>query len=151
MGSVWDDMDRVVDSPDPSVREHVNRYLATGGESGYMEGGMTNLLLTTVGRRSGRLRRTGLFFGVDGDRYVLVGSHWSGREPEHPGWYLNLVEHPEVHVQVKGERFLARARAAEGEERARLWRMMTDRVPDYVVYQARATREFPIVVLERVD
>ncbi|MFD0852690.1 nitroreductase family deazaflavin-dependent oxidoreductase [Actinomadura adrarensis] len=150
MASIWDDFEaRVIDSPEPSVREHVRRYLATGGASGYMEGGMTNLLLTTVGRESGRLRRTGLFFGRDGDRYVLVGSHWTGTEPD-PGWYRNLVEHPEVHVQVKADRFLARARVAEGVERERLWKLMTDRVPAYLAYQARATREIPIVVLERV-
>ena len=53
-----------IDSPDPSVAEHVRRYIATGGASGYLEGGTTNLVLTHRGRTSGRLYRTGLFFGT---------------------------------------------------------------------------------------
>ncbi|GAA2618124.1 nitroreductase family deazaflavin-dependent oxidoreductase [Actinomadura fulvescens] len=144
--SRWDA--EVIDSPEPSVAEHVQRYLATDGESGYMEGGVTNLLLTTVGRKSGRLRRTGLFFGQDGDRYVLIGSSFSGG-PTHPSWYLNLLAEPEAQVQIKGEKFLVRARTAEGEERARLWRLMTSWWPEYDTYQARSTREIPVVVLER--
>ncbi|KAB2344679.1 nitroreductase family deazaflavin-dependent oxidoreductase [Actinomadura rudentiformis] len=145
--SVWDA--EVIDSPEPSVAEHVRRYLATDGEDGFMEGGVTNLLLTTVGRKSGQLRRTGLFFGQDEDRFVLIGSSFSGG-PKHPSWYLNLVAHPEAQVQIKGERFLVRARTAEGEERARLWRLMTSWWPAYDTYQARSTREIPVVVLERI-
>lgn len=63
--TAWDDQTTLTDSPDRSVAEHVRRYLETAGEDGYMEGGMTNLVLTTVGRRTGRLRRTGLFFTED--------------------------------------------------------------------------------------
>ncbi|WP_067825266.1 nitroreductase family deazaflavin-dependent oxidoreductase [Actinomadura kijaniata] len=145
--SIWDAP--VLDSPEPSVAEHVARYLRTDGESGYLEAGVTNLVLTTVGRRTGRLRRTGVFFGEDDGRYVLIASSFSGG-PRHPSWYLNLRAHPEAQVQIKGERFLVRARTAEGEERARLWRRMTDVWPAYDTYQARSTREIPVVVLERV-
>lgn len=145
--SVWDA--EVIDSPERSVAEHVRRYLSTDGEDGYMEGGVTNLLLTTVGRKSGQLRRTGLFFGQEGDRFVLIGSSFSGG-PKHPSWYLNLAAHPEAQVQIKGEKFLVRARTAEGEERARLWRLMTSRWPAYDTYQARSTRQIPVVVLERI-
>ncbi|MEU1282367.1 nitroreductase family deazaflavin-dependent oxidoreductase [Streptomyces sp. NPDC005805] len=149
--TAWD-MDRVVDSPNPAVAEHVQRYLRTGGASGYHEGGMTNLLLTTVGRKTGALRRTGLFFGYDGDRYVLIASDMQGG-PAHPSWYLNLDAHPEVHVQVKADTFLATARTAVGEERERLWKLMTAHVPAYNHYQANSTRfgrQIPVVVLERI-
>jgi deazaflavin-dependent oxidoreductase (nitroreductase family) len=145
----WEDPARVTDSPDRSVAEHVARYLATDGRDGYREGGVPNLVLTTVGRRSGVLRRTALFFGEDDGRWVLVASG-SVAGARHPQWYLNAVAHPEVHVQVRGERFLARARTTVGPERERLWRLMTGLAPVYHRYAAVSPREIPVVVLERV-
>ncbi len=144
----WVDPAAVTDSPDRSVAEHVARYLATDGRDGYLEGGVPNLVLTTVGRRTGALRRTALFFGEDGGRYVLVasGSVASARLPQ---WYLNVAAHPEVHVQVRGEKFRARARTAAGPERERLWRLMTELAPVYHRYAAASAREIPVVVLER--
>ncbi|GAA1075713.1 nitroreductase/quinone reductase family protein [Nocardiopsis composta] len=141
---------KAADSPDPSVAEHVQRYLATDGESGYLEGGMTNLVLTYRGRTSGRLYRTGLFFGEDQGRYVLVASG-SAITHTHPQWYLNVAAEPEVQVQIRGERFTARARTAQGAERERLWNMMVERAPVYRTYEARTRRTIPVVVLERVD
>ncbi|SHG25107.1 nitroreductase/quinone reductase family protein [Streptoalloteichus hindustanus] len=147
--TVWDGTTGVIDSPDPSVAEHVRRYLATDGADGFLEGGMTNLVLTTVGRSSGRLYRTGLFFGEDRGRLVLVASG-SAISPRHPNWYLNTLAHPEVHVQVRAERFLARARTTVGAERSRLWRLMTALAPVYHQYEARTAREIPVVVLDRI-
>jgi deazaflavin-dependent oxidoreductase (nitroreductase family) len=139
----------VYDSPDPSVAEHVRRYLATNGASGYREGGVTNLVLTHRGRTSGKLYRTGLFYGEDQGRWVLVASG-SAITPTHPQWYLNLVANPEVTVQIRGERFTARARTAEGAERDRLWELMVDLAPVYRTYEARSDRTIPVVVLEPV-
>ncbi|MFE6779272.1 nitroreductase/quinone reductase family protein [Streptomyces sp. NPDC057702] len=139
----------VVDSPDPSVAEHVRRYLATDGASGYHEGGATNLVLTYRGRRSGAYYRTGLFFGRDADRYVLVASG-SAVTHTHPQWYLNVAAHPEVWAQIRGERFAARARTATGPERARLWALMTELAPVYRAYAARSHRIIPVVILERL-
>ncbi|RKT83396.1 deazaflavin-dependent oxidoreductase, nitroreductase family [Saccharopolyspora antimicrobica] len=142
-------MAEVLDSPDPSVAEHVRRYLATDGESGHLEGGATNLVLTYRGRKSGKRYRTGLFYGVDGDRYVLVASG-AGITHTHPQWYRNVVADPEVEVQIKGERFTARARTAEGAERERLWELMVELAPVYrTYYEPRTRREIPVVVLER--
>lgn len=138
----------VIDSPDRSVADHVHRYLATDGRDGYLEGGVPNLVLTVTGRRSGRRYRTGLFYGTDGDRYVLVASG-SAITHTHPSWYLNLTANPEVEVQIKGERFAATARTASGDERARLWRLMTTLAPVYHSYAAASRREIPVVVLER--
>ncbi|MBF6416316.1 nitroreductase family deazaflavin-dependent oxidoreductase [Nocardia cyriacigeorgica] len=140
--------DTVHDSPDPSVAEHVRRYLTTNGASGYREGGVTNLVLTHRGRKTGKLHRTGLFYGEDGDRYILVASG-SSITHTHPQWYRNLVANPHVEVQILAERFTAIARTAEGAERERLWKLMTELAPVYHSYAARSRRVIPVVVLER--
>lgn len=139
----------VTDSPDPSVTGHVRRYLDSDGEDGYLEGGTTNLVITTVGRSSGVRRRTGLFFGRDGDRYVLVASGAVPGRPEPPNWYRNLMATPEAEIQVRAERFRVRAREARGPEYQRLWRLMADRAPVYHRYARLAERTIPVVVLER--
>jgi deazaflavin-dependent oxidoreductase (nitroreductase family) len=128
--------------------EHVRRYRQTGGEEGYHWNGVTTLILTTTGRRSGAERSKGLIFGEDGGRYVVVASN--GGAPRHPAWYLNLTDRPEVEVQVKDERFHAKARTAQGEERERLWRLMARIWPGYDQYQRRTSRQIPVVILERV-
>ncbi|MDQ8704531.1 nitroreductase/quinone reductase family protein [Streptomyces sp. LHD-70] len=138
----------IVESPDPSVAEHVRRYVATDGASGHREGGMTNLVLTHRGRRTGRLYRTGLFYGEDAGRYILVASG-SAITHTHPQWYLNLTADPEVRVQVLADRFPARARTAEGPERERLWDLMTGLAPVYRTYEAKSRRTIPVVVLDR--
>ncbi|MFC8076967.1 nitroreductase/quinone reductase family protein [Streptomyces sp. NPDC057307] len=138
------------DSPDPSVAEHVRRYLATNGANGYREGGMTNLVLTHRGRKSGELYRTGLFFGEDNSRYILVASG-SAITHTHPQWYLNVAADPEVHVQILAERFAVRARTAEGQERKRLWELMAGLAPVYRTYEAHTRRVIPVVILDRVE
>ncbi|WP_166350883.1 nitroreductase/quinone reductase family protein [Phytoactinopolyspora limicola] len=140
---------QVTDSPDPSVADHVRRYLATDGADGFLEGGSTNLVLTTVGRSTGQRRRTALFFGQDGDRYVLVASGVRFGDPALPNWYRNLRANPEVEVQVRGERLTARARTVVGPERSRLWRLMADDAPIFERHQASVSHEIPVVVLER--
>src|SRR5207302_8135354 len=79
--------------------EHVRRYVETDGEVGYIwREGAPILILTVTGRKSGTEYSTPLIFGEDGGNYVIVGSQ--GGAPEHPDWYLNLAETPEVGVQV---------------------------------------------------
>ena len=128
-------------------QEHVDAYRETDGERGYEWRGTQCLLLTTTGRKSGEPRTLPLIFAPDGDRYVIVAS--KGGAPEHPAWYLNMQEHPEVEVQVKGDRFTATPHEAEGEERERLWKVMVGEWPDYDNYQTKTDRQIPIVVLER--
>jgi len=129
-------------------QEHVDRYVETDGEVGFIWNGVHVLILTTTGRRSGEQRSTPLIFGRDGESYVLAASK-AGR-PEHPGWYFNLSEQSEVQLQVKGDRFRARARTAEGEERERLWALMNEIWPQYAEYQTKTTRQIPVVVLDRI-
>jgi len=135
------------------VRDHLSRYLSTDGKDGYLwdaslrggEGMVPTLLLTTTGCKSGKSLTLPLIFGHFGSDYVVVAS--KGGAPAHPAWYLNLQAHPEVAVQVKAEKFKARARTAEGAERAELWRKMVEIYAPYEKYQAKTPRQIPVVVL----
>ena len=128
--------------------EHVRRYLETDGEVGYRwRNDAPILILTTTGRKSGEPRLRPLIFGEDDGRYVIVASQ--GGKPTHPDWYLNLTAEPDVLVQIKGDRFAARARTAGDEERERLWGQMAQIWPPYDDYQQKTERRIPVVVLER--
>jgi deazaflavin-dependent oxidoreductase (nitroreductase family) len=140
--------DEVFDSPTGWVARHVRRYVETDGRSGHRWSGVDTLLLTTRGRRSGKLRRTALIYGDDGSRYLVVASN--GGAKRHPSWYLNLRDDPDVHVQVGADRFAARARTATTEEKPALWRLMSSIWPEYDRYQGRTERDIPVVILERV-
>ena len=146
----------VTDEQNSWLQDHVRRYLASDGADGYWAdftavGGPAkapNLILTVTGRRSGEPRTFGLIYGEDEGRYVIVGS--KGGAPRHPAWYFNILADPDVQVQIKGEKFRARARVATGEERARLWAMMSGRYSGYADVQRKTDRIFPVVVLEPV-
>ncbi len=127
-------------------KEHVDLYRATDGAEGHEWEGTQTLLLTTKGRRSGQQRTTPLIYAPDGDSFTVVASKGGSDEP--PAWYLNLSENPEVEVQVKGDRFKARARTASTEEKPELWRTMAAEWPAYDEYQKKTDREIPVVVLE---
>ena len=77
---------------------------------------------------------------------MIVASQ--GGKPVHPDWYLNLTADPDVHLQVKADRFPARARTAEGAERDRLWQQMAQIWPPYDDYRLKTERRIPVVVLE---
>jgi deazaflavin-dependent oxidoreductase (nitroreductase family) len=140
----------IIDNPDVWVAEHIREYVATDGRRGHRLSGWkaSTLLLVTRGRRSGKLRRTALAYGEHDGRYVLVASN--GGAQRHPDWYLNLVEDPVVQVQVRDDRFAARAREATADERPALWRLMTSIGPDLDDYQRKSGREIPVVILERI-
>jgi proline iminopeptidase len=128
--------------------EHVRVYLETDGEVGHdWVKGSPVLILTTTGRKSGEVRQNALIYGMAGDNPMIVAS--KGGNPQHPGWYLNLRDNPEVQVQIYGDKFAARARDATAEERPELWQRMAQIWPDYDRYRKRTDREIPIVILER--
>lgn len=127
--------------------EHVRVYRETAGEHGYHWRGTTILLLTTIGRTSGEPRTTPLIHRTDGDRWVVVAS--KGGAPENPSWFENLIANPEASIEVKGEEIPVSAKAAEGDERSRLWSLMAEVWPAYDEYQASTDREIPVVVLSR--
>jgi deazaflavin-dependent oxidoreductase (nitroreductase family) len=131
----------------------VHRLLVsvTRGRAGHEFGGMPVVELTTVGRRSGKPRTVLLTSPLrDGEGYVVVASR--GGDDQHPAWFLNLRDNPEVEVAIKGgERHPMRARIASTDERARMWPEITGRYRNYAGYQERTQREIPLVVLESRD
>jgi deazaflavin-dependent oxidoreductase (nitroreductase family) len=128
------------------VAEHTRQYVASGGKDGQDWGGYPCLVLTTVGRRSGALRRNALIYGRDGDRYLLVAS--KGGDDHHPLWYRNLEANPAVTIQVGPDVIAGRARTASPEEKAALWPRMTAIFPLYGEYQAKTRRDIPLVIVE---
>ena len=128
---------------------HVSVYRMTGGRLGGRVQGAPILLLTHIGRKSGQLRTTPLIYGTDGDSLVIVAS--SAGSAGHPAWYLNILEDPEVEVDVGKHTSVRHVRVAEGEERKRLFEMMNGVYEHYDLYQERAEgeREIPVIVLER--
>jgi deazaflavin-dependent oxidoreductase (nitroreductase family) len=137
------------------IKDHLSRYLATNGEDGYLwdsslgggKGLVPTLLLTTVGRKSGRILTLPLIFGRSDADYVVVAS--KGGAPAHPAWYLNLEANPDVQVQVKADKFKAHAHTANAEERATLWPLMVGIYAPYADYQKKTDRQIPVVVLKR--
>jgi deazaflavin-dependent oxidoreductase (nitroreductase family) len=146
-GEMMSEQEKIFDNESGWVKKHIQDYIETDGRKGHeWRKGVLTLLLTTRGHRSGKLRRTPLIYGKDGNNYIIVAS--KGGHPQHPGWYLNLSEDPEVYLQVADKKFTARARTAAGEERAHLWKIMTAIWPAYDDYQQKTEREIPVVVLE---
>jgi len=128
-----------------SSRLHAWVYRRSGGRLLSRMGGQGVLLLTTTGRRSGLPRTTPVGFVRDGDALVLVAA---GRgAPRPPAWFANLRADPSVSVQIGAERRALWARVAEGEERARLWEVLTRANRWLERTRRRAGRELPVVVL----
>jgi len=138
----------------PWIAEHIALY-KSDPEKAHMwdssalggPGVLPTLLLTTTGRKSGEKRSLPLIYGKDGDNYVIIAS--KGGMPNHPIWFLNLEANPECELMVGPKALDARARVAEGDERARLWKQMAELYPPYDDYQKNAgDRVIPVVVLE---
>jgi deazaflavin-dependent oxidoreductase (nitroreductase family) len=134
--------EEVFDNPTDWVAKHIRRYVESNGEKGHRAYGHDSLLLTTRGRRSGKLRRTALWYLRDGDRYLLVGSRGD------PAWVHNVRANPAVVIQVRGDVFAALARTATAEERPALWERLVSEVPQYAGYQERLQTELPVVIVE---
>jgi deazaflavin-dependent oxidoreductase (nitroreductase family) len=120
----------------------------TRGRVGWRAAGMTVLDLTTIGRRSGQARSVLLPSPVqESETWVIVASR--GGDDHHPAWFLNLREHPDVEVRMKGKpKQSMRARVATPEERTRLWPQVTATYKGYAGYQEKTDREIPLVFLE---
>ena len=122
----------------------------TGGRLGGTLVGLPSLELVTVGRRSGKPRSSMLTAPVVlGETLVVVAS--AGGNDEHPSWYLNLRDHPQVTVALSGGRPVPMlARVATTDERAQLWPRIIEALPNYAQYQERTSRVIPVVLLEPV-
>jgi deazaflavin-dependent oxidoreductase (nitroreductase family) len=138
--------EEVLDSPTGWVAQHIRSYVDSDGRDGQHWRGMSTLLLTTRGRRSGKLRRTALIYGEHDGRYLVVASN--GGSDDHPLWYRNLVADPQVWIQVGPDRLPAVARTADPAEKATLWPIMAAIFPTYEGYQKKSARDIPVVILE---
>jgi deazaflavin-dependent oxidoreductase (nitroreductase family) len=125
-------------------RQIIEEFRTNGGKVGGPYEGASLLLLTTRGKRSGKPRTTPLGYQPDGERLIVVASFMGA--PKHPDWYLNLVAHPQVTVEVGKETFNALATIVERSEREGL----LEQWPEVNEHQAGITREIPFVKLQRV-
>lgn len=127
--------------------EHVRQYEATGGKTGHDWNGTSCLILRVKGRKTGKVRKYPLIYGMDGNDWVLVAS--KGGAPENPGWYDNLVANPDCEIQVWDEVIPVVASTGSAEDKKRVWPTMTSQWPDYDKYQEKTPREIPVVLLRR--
>lgn len=125
----------------------VAEFRERGGVVGGPFEGAPMILVTHRGAKTGTEYTAPLVHTRDGDAYVVIAS--KGGAPEDPQWFRNLVANPDVTVEVGTETFKARARVAEGDERARLFRAQADLMSNFDDYAKATTREIPVVVLER--
>jgi deazaflavin-dependent oxidoreductase (nitroreductase family) len=125
---------------------NVPLYRLTRGRVGGRVGNGPVLLLTTTGRKSGQPRTAPVLYLADGDNFVVINTN-AGNEKT-PAWSLNLRAKPEAEVEVKGTRANVRARLAEGDERAGLWRRHMEQYSGWDFYESQLDREVGVFVLE---
>ncbi len=121
-------------------------YRISGGRIGgkFLRGAPV-LLLTTIGRKSGKPRTAPLLYLRDGEKIVIVGS--KGGMSQHPLWYKNVEANPDVEVEIGSERSKMLARRATDEEKAALWPKLVAMYRDFDDYQARTERNIPVIIL----
>jgi deazaflavin-dependent oxidoreductase (nitroreductase family) len=128
---------------------YISLYRLTGGKFGGKVQGLPVLLLTTIGRKTGKKRITPLgYIEQDGD-YVVTATN-AGFET-HPAWFHNLKSHPQVALQIGDKQLTAVAEIADSSLRKQLWAKFVERAPGYGAYEKSTTREIPIVLLRPVS
>lgn len=128
------------------VAEQVQAYEASGGTEGTLLAGKPCVVLTMRGRRSGKVRKAAVMRVEHDGTYAAVAS--KGGHDHHPGWYLNLLEHPEVIVQDGPDVHECVARVADDDEKPEWWARAVEVWPDYDGYQQNTERSIPILLLE---
>ena len=122
-------------------------YEATEGREGGTLEGRPVVILSTIGAKTGNIRKNPVMRIKDGDTYVAVASN--GGASSNPSWYRNMTAHPEVSLQDGATVYLLRAREVHGEEKPRWWRVAERHWPRYDEFRATAgDREIPVMVLE---
>ncbi|MFG3254568.1 nitroreductase family deazaflavin-dependent oxidoreductase [Streptomyces sp. NPDC048172] len=141
------------------VRDHVELYEGSGGTEGTTmlplvgpedtrRRDLPVVVLTTVGARSGKLRKSPLMRVEHEGAYAVIASN--GGTPQHPVWYHNVVADPRVELQDGPVRQDMRAREVTGAEKTEWWARAVEAYPDFADYQQKTTREIPLFVLEPV-
>lgn len=133
-------------SPEAWVRDQVAAYEASGGTEANTLKGVPVVVVTSIGAKSGKIRKNPLMRVEHNGRYALVAS--KGGAPSHPTWYHNLVAHPTVEVQDGPQPREFTVRIAEGAERAEWWERAVEVWPAYADYQTKTERKIPVFVAE---
>jgi F420H(2)-dependent quinone reductase len=136
-------------SPWDWSREQADKYAESGGtEAGDMKG-MPIILLTTVGAKTGKLRKTPLMRVEHDGQYAVVAS--LGGAPKHPVWYYNIAKNPHVELQDGSVTRDYDAREVFDDEKAVWWERAVAAYPDYADYQTKTDRQIPVFVLTPVQ
>lgn len=127
------------------ARENAELYMRSGGTQGAEMKGKPVILLTTIGARSGKLRKTPLMRVTHDGEYAVVAS--LGGAPKNPVWYHNIAAHPRVELQDQTAVGDFQAREVFGDEKAIWWQRAVEVWPDYADYQRKTDRDIPVFVL----
>ncbi len=133
------------------VRDQVEKFEATAGAEANTLPGSNDpiVVITSVGAKSGNLRKNPVMRVERDGVYVAIAS--KGGADEHPEWYYNFVEHPEVDLQDGATKKTYRVERVEGDERADLWKLSVDTWATYGEYQKKTDREIPVFKLTPLD
>jgi F420H(2)-dependent quinone reductase len=131
------------------ARNQAELYEATNGEQGGALRGMPVIVLTSVGAKTGKLRKTALMRVEHDGRYLAVAS--LGGAPKNPVWYCNLKAEPHVELQDRATKRDYVARELTGDEKATWWARAVAAFPDYANYQAKTERQIPVFLLEPME
>jgi deazaflavin-dependent oxidoreductase (nitroreductase family) len=127
------------------ARENAELYMSSGGREGTELKGKPVILLTTIGAKTGKVRKTPLMRVEHEGEYAVVAS--LGGAPKHPVWYFNIKANPRVELQDGTETRDYEAREVLGDEKAIWWERALEAWPDYADYQRKTDRQIPVFVL----
>jgi deazaflavin-dependent oxidoreductase (nitroreductase family) len=131
------------------ARENAEQYMESGGEKGTELKGRPVILLTTVGAKTGKIRKTPLMRVEHDGEYAVVAS--LGGAPKNPVWYYNIVANPRVELQDGADTKDYDSREVFGDEKAAWWERAVETWPDYAEYQTKTDRQIPVFVLTPVS
>jgi deazaflavin-dependent oxidoreductase (nitroreductase family) len=131
------------------ARTQAELYESSGGTEGLDLRDRPVIILTTVGAKSGKLRKTALMRVEHEGDYAVVASR--GGAPENPAWYFNLVANPHVELQDAATKRDYLAREVTGDEKSLWWQRAIETWPDYAKYQEKTARQIPVFVLELLE
>ena len=131
------------------ARENAELYMSSGGTDGTSLQGKPVVLLSTIGAKTGKLRKTPLMRVEHAGEYAVVAS--LGGAPKNPVWYYNVKKNPRVELQDGTRTADYDAREVFGDEKATWWRRAVEVWPDYADYQRKTDREIPVFVLTPIQ
>jgi deazaflavin-dependent oxidoreductase (nitroreductase family) len=131
------------------ARENAEKYMESGGSDGTELQGKPVILLTTIGAKTGKIRKTPLMRVEHNGEYAVVAS--LGGAPKHPVWYHNIKAHPNVELQDGTVTNDYEAREVLGDEKATWWERAVAAWPDYAKYQTKTDRQIPVFVLTPIN